>query len=253
MLDKNIQAGGLTEIQEPGDEKTSLDLDKTSHATAPLAAVQQIDECPECGARTRELRSSPIRVTVEPTDAGPERQEQEVPEHRIGWHCTACPWFWTRSPEELDLAEKRKRRKPLAGLGQVMAQDRKRGRRGGSSGVKGRRQQKPGAREAVAQARDARYAECVAAGMGGRLLGQPEKVDLLGQFLAERFVREDGVRVLFSDIYCDYECWCKRVGVNAWTKKALSLAIHARGYRKTTLKGGKKGFSGLRLRVVTDR
>lgn len=218
-------------------------MNESQVPSQPLAAV--IDQCPKCGSRTRELRSSPIRVTT--SDAG-ERQEQEVPEHRIGWHCTACPWFWTRSPEDLEASEKRSKRRPLAGLAQAMAEDRRRGKRGGSSGVKGRRPQKPGDREGAELARARRYEEMVADGMGGRVLGQPERVDLLGMFLAARCVREEGVRVLTCDLHADYEKWARANGLEPWSLTLFGRLVVERGYLRVRSHGGKKGFDGIRLK-----
>lgn len=218
-------------------------MNESQVPSQPLAAV--IDQCPKCGSRTRELRSSPIRVT---TNQDGERQEQEVPEHRIGWHCTACPWFWTKSLEDLEAAEKRSKRKPLAGLAQAMAEDRRRGKRGGSSGVKGRRPQKPGDREGAELARARRYEEMVADGMGGRVLGQPERVDLLGLFLAECLVREDGARLPFAQLYAAFKLWAEASGVSVWSERVLSRQVSERGYSRVSVHRGRSAFLGLRLK-----
>ena len=236
MLDKNFQTAGLTGVQ-PGEQH----LDKTSRG-AQLAAVPSV--CPECGAGIRALKSSPIRVAFD----GEQRREQEVEERLLGWHCSNCPWLFQGTAEELAARETRKRRKPLAGLGQVQREERKRGKRGGSSGVKGRRPKKPGDREAVAHARDARYAECVAAGMGGRVLGQPEKMDLFGLFLAERCYWEDGSRELFSTLYEAFVAWAETNEVAVWSERVFSQKLSERGYKRVLAHRGKTAFLGIRVK-----
>lgn len=137
-----------------------------------LVAVAGPRQCPECGADALELRSCAQEPDGRLRDG-----------RLIGWHCSnspQCRWIWTGSAEQLQRHLVNRERRVGDGTGDwrtVYEQEIRRGEPGGSGNARGsRRGPKPGDREAREEARERKYAEMIREGLGGRPLGEPDRV-----------------------------------------------------------------------------
>jgi putative DNA primase/helicase len=75
------------------------------------------------------------------------------------------------------------------------------------------------------------------------------EMDLVGLFLAER-TESTGEFTAFKTIYAAYTAWCEENSEHPAKQKLFSQALTERGYQKHTGTGGKRGFTGITLRVA---
>lgn len=79
-----------------------------------------------------------------------------------------------------------------------------------------------------------------------------EEVDIIGNYLDERILVEDGVRTSVHDIYTDYTLWCIENGENAMNQRNLSQRLIERGFERKRSTGGVWVFEKMRLRECND-
>lgn len=80
-----------------------------------------------------------------------------------------------------------------------------------------------------------------------------DEMDTVAQFVAERCLVEKHARVAFSAIYEAFKVWADADGVRHMSKTALGRRLTERGFEKSTLNGGYRGYCGLRLLEVYEK
>lgn len=78
-----------------------------------------------------------------------------------------------------------------------------------------------------------------------------EETDLLGQWLADRTIRDPNGKMTTKEAFADYKEFCEELGIGPGTAIVLGRALVARGIAKTP-DTSKRGFAGIRLRVLAD-
>ena len=73
--------------------------------------------------------------------------------------------------------------------------------------------------------------------------------DVVGRWLEERCVIEEGTLTLTRELFGDWKTWAAETGERTRTENDFVEALKHRGFRRCRQpKTGRKGFRGLRLR-----
>jgi hypothetical protein len=78
-------------------------------------------------------------------------------------------------------------------------------------------------------------------------------MDIVGDFLTERCVRDSSVRVGASDLYKAFKEWCEVAGERCISQKALGTNLSERPGLSSKKSGGRIFWSGLRLREANEQ
>jgi putative DNA primase/helicase len=68
--------------------------------------------------------------------------------------------------------------------------------------------------------------------------------DLLGEFLADKAIKDPGGKISQHSLYTDYQLWCRDCGVRALSKKSFTQRLAERGHPEAK-SGGQRFYVGL--------